>query len=396
MRGKSIFFLFVVGFFLFFLVNSVSALGISPAFREYNFEPGLHQRIDYTIFASEGMEIGIDVTGDLAEYFKLDKTDITGSGVFSVEFELPEIVEKPGMHRMRVYVAQKIDPEVASGFIGTRIVTISTIDIYVPYPGRYLETQLSANDVNAGEPVTFFLNISSQGKEDVTIQPLIEIYSDSGKSIDNLYFTQREIKSQESINLKKTFNTTGLNPGKYKAMSTVDYGNLAESEADFRIGNLSIEMTGYTNKFYIGKLQKFEIGVESGWNNLIDGVYAEVEVFNETGKITDFKTSTTSLTPWEAKNITGYLDTIEMLPGMYDANITLRYFGKDRGISQSKTVKIELIEQPTNFLWFVANNWYIFTGVGVLVLIIIGFIILFRKIDRLKNSGGRNAKKKKR
>ena len=375
--------------------SSVGAMSISPAFKEYNFEPGLHDKLSYSVGAPEGMIINISVIGDLARYFKTNKDEIIGSGSFSVEFELPEIVEKPGKHRMRVYASQKVDPELATGFIGTRIVVISIIDIYVPYPGRYLETALSAKDVNVEEPVDFILDISSQGKEDVDVQPLIEIYSDSGNVIDNLYFNQRIIKSQESVSLKKVFNTSGLNAGTYKAVSTVDYGSLAESEAIFRIGNLSIDMTGYTNKFYVNKLQKFEIGVQSGWNNLIDGVYAEVEISNETGKVTDFKTSTTSLTPWEAKNITGYLDTTELTSGFYDANITLIYFGKDRGVSQSKTVKIELVEQPKDFFWFVANNWYIFTGAGVLILIIIGFIIIFRKIDKLKNSGGKNAKKNK-
>lgn len=376
MKRGIVVFLFAVA--VIFLAGSVSSLGISPAFKEYNFDPGLKGSISYTVSAPDDKELEISLEGDLVEYVKLSKTTLKGSGSFSAEFELPQSVEKPGMHRIRVYVGEKVDPELAAGFIGTRLVVISQIDIYVPYPGRYLETSLKAHDVNLGEPVNFELDIVSQGEEDVTIKPRIEVFSQGGEQIDTLNFNERVIKSQEKIGLQKSLDTSGLNAGNYKAISIIDYGNIAQSEAEFRIGELVVNIVGHTSELYTNKLQKFDIAVESGWNEVIDGAYANVAILNATGNVAIFKTSTTSLFPWEEANITGYVDTNGLQPGLYNANISLIYFGKEQGRSTSKLVQISLIKPPSLLMW------YLIGGIGILIILMLLGIKLFRKKGKKK------------
>mgnify|MGYP001560507375 CR=1 FL=1 len=355
-------------------LQNVSALGISPAFREYNFEPGLEGKISYIVFGSEDVEYGVFVTGDLAPYVKLSKTIVRGGDSFDVDFKLPDVIETPGLNRIRVHVAEKIDPELAGGFIGTRIVVISQIDIYVPYPGRYLQVFLRGHDVNLGEPVRFELDINSEGKEDVTVTPLIEIFSETGEQKETLYFAEKEIASQEQLKLQKYLNTSSYNPGNYKAIAIVDYGVIAQSEVFFRIGELRVDIEGYTSKLYAGKLQKFDIGVASGWNDAIAGVYADVVLFNDTNdNLISFKTSTTGLIPWETRNITGYIDTAGFQPGVYNANITLFYFGKEEGRSTNKVVKVEIVEPPSS------ATWYIVGGIGLLIIIVITAIKIFKK-----------------
>jgi hypothetical protein len=371
MDKKSGVFLIAFGI-LISLTASISALGISPAFKEYNFQPGLEGSIDYVVFAPENTELEISVAGDLAQYVTLSKTILKGGGAFTAEFKLPENVEIPGLNRVRIYVGEKIDPELATGFIGTRLVVISQIDIYVPYPGRYLEIGLKGHDANVGEPVNFELAISSKGKEEVIIVPMIEIYSGGGL-VDALVFSQRTIASQENVVLTKPLDTSKLNSGTYKAVAKVDYGILVQDELDFRIGSLNIEIRNYTNKFYLGKLQKFEVSLESGWNDKIDGAYTEIQILNGSEVLDSFRTTTIELTPWEQKSVEGYFDTSNYSEGFYDANITAVYYGKEQGKSTSKLVKIQFIKATSLLLW------YLIGGIGVLIILGLGLVKMLRK-----------------
>lgn len=380
MNKKGGVFLVVFGALIFFSV-SVSALGIAPSFREYNFQPGLEGSIEYRVFAPDDMEIEISLSGDLAEYVQLSRKTMKGGGTFTANFKLPESIATPGLNRVRVYIGEKIDPELAAGFIGTRLVVISQIDIYVPYPGRYLEIDLKGHDANVGEPVNFDLEISNKGKEDATVVPVIEIYSGQGV-INALVFNERTIASQDRIVLTKPLDTSALNPGTYKAVAKVDYGTLAQDEVDFRIGSLNIEITNYTNKFYLGRLQKFEVFLESGWNDKIDGAYAEIQILNGSKVLDSFRTTTIELTPWEQKSVEGYFDTSNYSEGFYDANITAVYFGKEQGKSTNKLVKIEFVKGESSLLWYVVG------GAGV--LIIIGLLL----IKILRKNGKKNKRKK--
>ena len=281
------------------------------------------------------------------------------------------------------------DEEVIGSVIGTSVTIKGVIDINMPFPGKYLEISLESNDANIGETVDFELEIISWGKEDVTVAPEIEILSlPDQKHIETLQFKNREIKSRETIKLGKSLDTSNYNAGNYRAVATVDYGGdkPAKAESDFRIGELIINIVNYTRQIIIKDFQPFNIEIESRWNNEIDGVYARVFIFNESGILTDFKTSSNSLIPWERKNITGFFNTNNFDKGFYNANITLFYYGKDVGKSSSKLVEIEFIkEKKVNIL--------LITGIvlGIIILVVIAWILI--KKSRQKN--GRKTKDKK-
>jgi len=140
----------------------------------------------------------------------------------------------------------------------------------------------------------------------VNVSPKIDILSDD-ETIETLYFFNREIKSQERIELKKILDTRGYNPGVYRALAIVDYGRLAKSESRFNIGELIIHLVNYTKQVEIGGINSFDIEIESGWNNKIDGAYAEVFISNSSVDLFSFKTSSTSLEPWEKKQLLDFL-----------------------------------------------------------------------------------------
>lgn len=380
---SKIFFLFII---IIFLIQFISALGVIPAIVEEDFTPNLEKTILYKV-SDTSKEIKIYAQGDLAEYVSFDKEKLDGRGEFIATLKLPAEIKKPGKHRIFVVVEEIIekDEEVAGSVIGTSVVIKGVIDINVPYSGKYLEIFLNSQDVNAGEPVEFELDIISWGKEDVNVAPKIEIFSmPEQKYIETLYLKNREIKSRETISLKKTLDTSDYASGNYKAKAAVDYSDgIAEAESNFRIGELTIDILSHTKQIIIGGFQPFDIEIESRWNNKIDGAFAEVLVLNNSEVLADFKTSSTSLNPWERKNITGFFDTTNFKEGIYNANITLTYYGKEVGKSSGKIVAVEFIKKG-------GDNLLI--AVWILVVLIIAAIIyiLFGKYIN------KNAKKNKR
>lgn len=384
---------FIFAFVIFiFLINICSALSVGPAKVEYNFEPGLETLVTYFVsHTNPDTEFGLYVAGDLAEFVTLDKDKLVGGGSFTVMIDLPLFIEKPGKHRILIGVKERIseeEEEVATTMIRTSVIIQAVIDIHVPYPGKYLEILLSSPNVNLGEPVDFKLEILSQGEEDVNVSPKIDILSDD-ETIETLYFFNREIKSQERIELKKILDTRGYNPGVYRALAIVDYGRLAKSESRFNIGELIIHLVNYTKQVEIGGINSFDIEIESGWNNKIDGAYAEVFISNSSVDLFSFKTSSTSLEPWEKKTITGFFDTSNFTKGFYDANITFIYYGKDVGKSSSELVKIEFVKGENNF------QMILLISVGVILLLVVLWIIIKKYFPRRRGySSVRNSRAK--
>ena len=378
-RGLTLKTFFVFLFALFF-INEVSSLALTPAKISFDFTPNLESSIQYRVDRSN-RELEVFVEGDLAKYIILSETKVNSGDSFIATLKLPDKLEKPGKNFGFVGVRELVDPEVIGGAVGTSITLLSRIEVNVPYPGKWLDIDLGAYDVNINEPVNFFLYIKSQGDEEVLAKSRIEIYSESGSLLKTLYFNERAIQSQEEINLTKSLDTTGFNAGNYKAVAVVDYDikNATDNET-FRIGELIINLINHTQEIVIDKIQAFDIGIESGWNDKIDGAYGEVSISNVSGQtIVEFKTSSTSLIPWENRTITGYFDTSNFTAGNYSANITLIYYGKDVGKSSSEIVTVKFIEKP--------NNLLIIMGVIVIVVLIIS-IVIWRYLRK-------NAKRKK-
>ena len=361
-----------------FLISNISALRISPAKVEGNFEPGFETEIEYDVSSNLERELELFVSGELADYITLDKEKIFQKGSFIASIKLPNELDPPGPRKSYVSARELVDEELAGGF-GTAVVIQSVLIIHVPYPGKYLETGLKTHNVNLGEPVTFELEVISRGKEDVTMKPRIEIYSEYDELIEILYFKERIIESQEKIELKKVLNTTNYFSGDYYAVSKIDYDTrTAESRADFKIGELSIEIINHTRQIKIGELRKFEIEIVSGWNDKIDGAYGEVMILNGSEKLSEFRTSPTDLNPWESKIITGYLDATDIPLGIYDADITVIYYGRDRGESTNKVVRIEFVkEEKTNYL--VIGGVIVITLLAILIL-----IYIFKNVKKKK------------
>jgi len=361
------------------LTGFLSALAVTPASVSIDFQPRLEQAIDYWVFLTKpDKAYSIYVKGDLAEYATLSKNKLKGDGTFKVSLSLPDSFEKPGNHILHVGVKEAVDEELNQNTIGTAVEIVALVNVYVPYPGKYAEISFSSENVNVGEPLEFNLELVNRGKEDLIVFPRIEIFSNQSKEkVETLYLENRSLVTTQRLSLHKPLDTSSYNPGRYNGVAIVDYGGASPSTAEtfFRIGDLSIEIKNYTRKIILdGNIQKFNVDLESGWNDNIDGVYANVVFLNETSEVLSFQTSSTNLNPWEIKTITGYFDTLNFKEGEYNANITLSYYGRDVGKSSTKMVQVEFVKESSSILVIVLIS----LG-GFILIILIGLIIFFSR-----------------
>lgn len=370
-RGRVVVLILLAVLLIISFVKPISALGLAPAKTVLNFRPGGEHIFTYRVLGiSPTKELQLSVSGELAEYAKLDRDTLTGPGEFSVILKLPTVLEKPGPNILFVEVAEKVDDEIAST-VGTSVTVNGLIVVNVPFPGKYLDVFLITPDSNVGDSVRFDLRILSKGDQDVFAKPRIEVSSQEG-IIETLFFNEREVLSQAEVKLKKSLDTTSYNPGRYSAKAIVDYtgDEPAIAESIFRIGELRIDILNYTKQVLIHKTAKFEIEIESGWNNEIETISADVGIFNGTGKIAQIETTSTELVPWEKKVLVGYFDSSEIVEGFYDANITLSYHGKDVGKSSSELVRIEFVKEGID------SSLILYIVGGIIALGIIIFLII--------------------
>ena len=163
-RGKMMlkkFFIFGELFFISFLfcINNVNAyVGLTPAAYSIDFQPNLKQIFNFNFYSDDPeIEFNVSVDGDFAEYVELNRNELAGSGNVNVLLKLPKSVEKPGVHR--IYISATQLPKSGQGTLGIVASLRGIIDVRVPYPGKYVETEFSASNANAGEPINFNLKI---------------------------------------------------------------------------------------------------------------------------------------------------------------------------------------------------------------------------------------------
>lgn len=331
-------FVLIALFAVFFIFNcfSVYALGIGPAKTELDFQPNYEFSVDYMVVGiPPEQKLEVYAKGDLVEYVEFDKTNLTGEENFKASVKLPPDIEKPGPNKLYIGVREIKE---GRGGIGARVAVEALIVVYVPYPGKYAEISFSVNNVNVGEPINFVVEVNNLGKEDITVKTDIEVYS-AKNLIETLNLGSKFIKTQTKEIFTKQLNSSGYKAGKYKAIAIVDYGKIIKEEKEFKIGTLFVNITNWTSEVRKGKINKFDIWIESFWNSGIDNIYANVNITSNGESFDFFKTPSVSLKPWQKMMLQGYFNTEELDVGNYKANIILFYDGK----TTKKTVDIKVI-----------------------------------------------------
>jgi len=190
------------------------------------------------------------------------------------------------------------------------------------------------------------------------------------------------METQTEKEFRKTIDKNNFKPGTYNATVTLTYDvGIISVEKEFRIGTSFFDIINWTSEFKPGKINNFDIEIESFWNSMVDYIYAEVNVSKNEGQIDFFKTPSVSLEPWKRTILKGFFNAEGVSSGNYRANITLFYEGK----TTEKVVDIMVKE----------GNLGIVIVAGIMVILGIFIIFfLFKKYGKKKSHKKKSHKKK--
>lgn len=366
---------------LILISSSVNAVNIMPAKITVDFEPNLKGQARFFICGADSLRPYIK--GELVEYATIiDENPDGGCRDIIVEWNLPEKLEKPGKNVLWVGSLELL-PGSRGGAVATRTAIEAPIVFFVPYPGLYVESTFIAPNVNLGEVVEFTVNVNNLGTDDIqSAIATIDVYDDYSK-LKSLSTNREAIATKASAMLYVDMSTTGMKAGAYKAVATLIYdGEILKLEKIFNIGSLYVQINNYTKELKQEKINKFDIDIESRWNNLIEEVHGEVLIEDITAK-----TPTTELAPWQKKKITAYIDTAGMKLGEYDATITLFYDGKTTTETGKVYITEEIVveeveikeEQPLSINFNITPTTILIAIIVLLVLVDIVWLIIRKK-----------------
>ncbi|MCD4771474.1 hypothetical protein K8R30_03595 [archaeon] len=335
---------------LVFLCSGALALeGVVPGSYDVEFEPGLERDFVFD-FVLDGKE-ELWVEGDLSEYVELDKLEIMGRGDVVVHMKLPESLEKIGANEVWV---------VAGGVRGL-------IRVNVAYPERFVGLELSAPNVNLGEDVELKLKVLNLGRERVFVNPSILIYNPDGGLIEDVPFEGGWVNISGVLNFEGVLVTSNYSAGDYLAVARVDYGDgVIKEENVFRLGEFGIRILDYSKEFYGGRVNRFEIEVESLWDGKIKDVYAEVRVV---GSELGFDSDIVQLGAWEKRTLIGFFDARGLNE---DVDVEVGLYSEGEELS-SEVLRLRFLE---------GFDWVILVKI-LFILVVAGF--LFWRIARRFN-----------
>ena len=159
------------------------------------------------------------------------------------------------------------------------------------------------------------------GKEDIIVDSYIDIYDSRENKIETLNLGPDLIESGKVKDYEVKLETINYKAGNYKAVAFVKYlDQTVKAEAPFRLGELFVDVINYTKVFERDKINKFEINVESFWNDPVENLYAKIIILNTK---TEFLTPSIKLEPWTTSILTGFFDTTEIKENKFYGNITL-------------------------------------------------------------------------
>ncbi|MFA5061090.1 MAG: hypothetical protein WC494_02140 [Candidatus Pacearchaeota archaeon] len=353
------------GFLIFILLFArmvVASSGVSPGSYEVNFEPFLEKTFSFAFIFEEGVVSTISVEGPLSDYVFLDKRTIIGSEVVTARLKLPEKIDFYGVNKIRISAKQV--PEESGG-----VELISNVGgiirVFVPYPGKRPVVFLNVYEGNERENVRMNLKIINEGNESFLAKPSIHLFNGEEKVYEKS-FNESVINSLNSYEIDDYLNTSALSSGEYGAVALVDYGVgfFERGEDFFRIGKLFINITNYTMELNRSEVEKFNIELESLYNNEIREAYAEVFIEGKS-----FYSPIFYMKPWEKKNISVFLDTYHIKERNSSALITLHY----NNITNSETIFVNVLQ----------SNLKLYLFVLFLIILLVSVAFILWKINKI-------------
>jgi hypothetical protein len=377
--------------------QGAQGIGVTPGRKTIDFEPNFEGEFSFAVLNSDHKDMKALLYVEEGEFSDIvtlynalvDFSAGEDSKTFRYRVTLPEQMEKPGNHDVKIVIRElPKDVENPGTFVGATTAVIHQVRIKVPYTGKYAEIGLEIADAQPGETVNFFVKTYNIGTQEIArAKATIEIRGPTNEVIDTVETEEKAIASNGRSDLTAHWQAD-VNPGIYHAVAVLDYdGKVARDEKNFYVGNLFIDVKDITVKgFRLGGVAKFNIMVESKWNERIEGVYGEMIITDLEGDvIANVKSASVDVEAFQEQVLLAYWDTEGVEKGVYDASLVLHYAGKTT--ERKLKTYIELESLTTEIIGVTARAVRREEGgpdiltplVIVLIMVNVGWFFYFRK-----------------
>lgn len=396
-------------FFLMILlaIGQVCALGITPGRTSVDYSVGVSSR-SVTIINSDHKDLDLKITtrGDMASYIKLNEDSISmkaneDSRQIDFDLNIPDGLS-PGEHIGEVVVIENNNQaSSASASVGASLGVATQVAVFVPYPGKYVESDLRVDGDEKEK--NFVVSLTNRGQDKLDkVSADIVIYDVSGKEVTRLKTNEVSLNVNEAKEITAKWEVN-VGSGKYTAKAAVHYdGSDVLAEKDFEVGQSVLDLKKlFVENFKLGQIAKFNMVVENKWSEPINGAYAEMRVYdNKMNELGDVKSATYDIPPGMQTTMEYYWDTKDISVGTYDSNIILTY--GDQKTQQD--LKLEVGQSSINVigLGYVISadtssggssmTVILFVVIGLLVLLNLAWFFVFRKMIKKKGSNSSDAR----
>lgn len=320
------------------LATSIAAIGVSPARTTIDYTADSSRDVIITIINTEGRNIAATVyTEDKSGIVKIEDNEFDlshneKSKDIKLKLKLPPNM-KPGITDIDIVIKQLPDEEYPSPlFIKTELAVISQIRIRAPYPGKYAEIEnIEVTNAIVNSTARFSVPVINFGNATINeLQAKIKIL-DPDKNVKAEILSQKTtLDANRRVILEAQWNTGNMPTGKYHAIAEVMFDGMTNTkEKDFNLGKLIIRLLRVeTNNYQFGGIAKYDIWVQSEWNEKIKDMFGELEINDSNQQIiATLKTPTTELEPYTPTAITAFWDTSSVPIGQYFLHLRLRFNG---------------------------------------------------------------------
>lgn len=357
------------------LSSFVLSLGVNPGSQEIKYSKGVKNfKMDVLNTNSASIICKVSIaSNDFGDKVQLDRTEFrllpSGIGTIKGTINIDDSL-KPGQNCVRYYIEEVPDEDV--GMISARTAIISRVCVFVPYPGKYIESRFDQQSAIENSFVYFTINLASKGKDVINSVVLnARIYDTEGNLVDELPL--KTIEGLVSLEEKSIpFKTTKeLKGGEYTLKLLLEYDGTQDTfEYPLRVGTADMEIKYASDEIKLKNgIATFTMRVKSLWNDPFNNLYGEIrlpQISND-----GFKTAVSDINSWAEAELKGYIDHPDLIPGTYDATYTV-YFANNKAKSIEKQVVVidasNEVEMPIETLSnSKANAMFNPLGIGMIV-----------------------------
>lgn len=359
-------------------VSSVSALGILPA-RTSLYQEGTKQLSgDFTIVPSTADPVLIDlsVEGELEDHVTLsfDKKEVQGS--VKLEFSLdPPLNLKPGNHVAKILVKEL---PIGAGTVSAMPAVYHTINMFTPYPDRYLETDflIIDNNIHMLKFTTIMLNRGTLDIEGIDAEiniyygdekvatlykavagiqdyDIVYGYTVPGNVDDRVLSLSRKLFSVpmgQSREMQLSMKKFEFKTGEYIIESVVRYDKEElVTEKSIKIGQEEIYIYPETEIAYFNEISKIDLSVGSNWNKELENVALSASVWQDDEMIADLDSDqnkdNVDIKPFKNASAYVYWDATGLGLGEYTIKVKAQYENLTFDDSFDVSLEIKPVEE---------------------------------------------------